>query len=45
MQTAFAKLTALLAAKWTGEITIRITVNQGGIMRARVCTDEVLTLD
>ena len=45
MQTIFTRIAKLLSARWTGEITIRLNINQGGISKARISIDETLTPD
>jgi hypothetical protein len=36
MQEAMSRLLALIAAKWSGEITIRIALHRGGVRDARM---------
>jgi len=43
MQTAFDRIAVLLKSRWTGEITIRIQINQGGIRNAKIKEDYPLT--
>ena len=45
MQTIFTRIAKLLSARWTGEITIRLNINRGGICKTRISIDENLTLD
>ena len=40
MQSIFTSIAALLADKWTGDIVIRIKVNNGGIRDARFGIDK-----
>jgi len=46
MQTIFTRIAKLLSARWTGEISIRLNINnRGGICKARISIDETLTPD
>lgn len=45
MQSIFTRVAALLSERWSGIITIRIEVNQGGVSKVRFLPDEVLTFD
>jgi len=36
MQEAMSRLLALIAAKWSGEITIRVALHRGGVRDARM---------
>ena len=42
MQSIFTRVAALLASKWSGEITVKLSINQGGISRVRFLPDEEL---
>ena len=44
MQSIFHRVAALLSAKFTGEINIRITLNQGGVRDVKLSQEERLTL-
>jgi hypothetical protein len=36
MQEAMSRLLALIASRWTGEVTIRIALHRGGVRDARM---------
>ena len=45
MQSIFLRVAALLSAKFTGEINIRIVMNQGGVRKVELSQNEALTLN